>query len=128
FPQAAMAIPLFAAGASPVLAYNILLIAGFALSGWAMCLVIRSWTGDWSAGLVAGVIFAFNAHLLSRIPHLQAQHVEFLPGALFALDRLLTKPGVRRAVTLAFWAVLQAMTSVYLLAAACVAMPAAVWC
>src|SRR5262249_9538182 len=126
FPQAAMAIPLFAAGASPVLAYNILLIAGFALSGWVMCLVISSWTGDWSAGLVAGVVFAFNAHLLSRIPHLQAQHVEFLPAALFALDALLSKPTVRRAVALAVWAVLQATTSVYLLATTFFALAAAV--
>jgi hypothetical protein len=48
-PQGAMALPLFAAGASPVLAYGLLLIAGFALSGWSMCLVIRAWTGSWSA-------------------------------------------------------------------------------
>jgi len=97
--------------------YAVLLIAGFALSGWSMCLVVRSWTGDWTAGIVAGTIFAFNAHVLSRIPHLQAQHVEFLPAALFALDRLLTRPNVRHALALASWSVLQATTSIYLLAA-----------
>jgi len=125
-PQAAMAFPLFVAGASPVLASSVLLIAGFALSGWAMCLVIRSWTGSWSAGIVSGAVFAFNAHLLSRIPHLQAQHVEFLPAALFALDRLLSKPSTRRAASLAFWSALQAMTSVYLLAATFFALAAAI--
>ena len=125
-PQAAMAAPLLALGASPVLAYNLLLIAGFALSGWSMCLVIRSWTVDWSAGIVAGAIFAFNAHLLSRIPHLQAQHVEFLPAALFALDALLSKPDIKSAVTLAGWAVLQATTSVYLLAATFFALAAGI--
>ena len=126
FPQAAMALPLFAAGASPVLAYSLLLIAGFALSGWSMCLVIRSWTANWSAGIVAGTVFAFNAHLLSRIPHLQAQHVEFLPAALFALDALLSKPSVRRGASLALWAVLQATTSVYLLASTFFALAAAI--
>jgi hypothetical protein len=115
-PQSAMALPFLAAGASPVLAYGLLLIAGFALSGWSMCLVIRAWTGDWAAGIVSGVLFAFNAHLLSRVPHLQAQHVEFLPAALYALDALLSKPNLRRAASLAAWAVLQATTSVYLLA------------
>jgi len=125
-PQAAVAFPLFVAGASPVLASSVLLIAGFALSGWAMCLVIRSWTGSWSAGIVSGAVFAFNAHLLSRIPHLQAQHVEFLPAALFALDRLLSKPSTRRAASLAFWSALQAMTSVYLLAATFFALAAAI--
>jgi PA14 domain-containing protein len=126
FPQAAMAMPLFVFGASPVLAYNILLIAGFTLSGWAMCLVIRSWTGDWSAGVIAGAVFAFNAHLLSRIPHLQAQHVEFLPAALFALDALLSKPSIRRALALALWAALQATTSVYLLASTFFALAAGI--
>jgi hypothetical protein len=125
-PQAAMAFPLFAAGASPVLASGVLLIAGFALSGWAMCLVIRSWTGSWSAGIVSGAVFAFNAHLLSRFPHLQAQHVEFLPAALFALDGLLSKPSTRRAASLAFWSVLQAMTSVYLLGATFFALAAGI--
>lgn len=125
-PQAAMAFPWFMAGASPVLASAVLLIAGLALSGWAMCLVIRSWTGSWSAGIVSGAVFAFNAHLLSRIPHLQAQHVEFLPAALFALDGLLSKPSSRRAASLALWSVLQAMTSVYLLAATFFALAAGI--
>jgi hypothetical protein len=125
-PQAAMAFPVFVAGASPVLASSLLLIAGFALSGWAMCLVIRAWTGDWSAGIVSGAVFAFNAHLLSRLPHLQAQHVEFLPAALFALDGLLSKPGSRRAASLALWSVLQATTSVYLLAATFFALAAGI--
>ncbi len=49
-PQSALAAPLLWLGASPVLAYNIVLIAGFALSGWAMCLVVTRWTGDWAAG------------------------------------------------------------------------------
>jgi hypothetical protein len=125
-PQAALALPVFAAGASPVLASSLLLIAGFALSGWSMCLVIRAWTGDWAAGIVSGVLFAFNAHLLSRIPHLQAQHVEFLPAALYALDALLSKPNLRRAASLAAWAVLQATTSVYLLASTFFALAAGI--
>jgi len=76
-----MAMPLLWAGASIVLAYNLVLIAGFVLSAWAMTLVVQRWTQDWTAGLVAGAIFGFNAHSLSRIPHLQAQHLEFLPLA-----------------------------------------------
>ena len=115
-PQAAMAAPLFALGASPVLAYSLLLFAGFALSGWSMCLVVKTWTGDWAAGIVSGAVFAFNAHVLTRLPHLQAQHVEFLPFALLALDALLTQPAIRGAARLAMWSVLQATTSVYLLA------------
>ena len=114
-PQGVMAIPLFWAGASPPLAYNILLLAGLSLTGWSMCLVIRSWTGSWTAGLVSGGIFAFNAHVLTRIPHMQAQHVEFLPLALLALDRLLSTPRARHAVSVALWSAIQGLASIHLL-------------
>jgi hypothetical protein len=114
--QAAMGAPMLWLGASPVLTYSLLLILGFALTGWTMCLVVKRWTGDWTAGLVSGLVFAFCSHTLTRIPHLQAQHVEFLPLALFALDALLARPTPGRGVKLAVWSVLQALTSVYLLA------------
>ena len=59
-------------------------IAGFALSAWAMCLLVTRWTGSRAAGAVAGHrCFAFNAHTLTRLPHLQALHVEFLPLVLW---------------------------------------------
>jgi hypothetical protein len=112
--QSAMAAPFLWAGASPVLAYNIVLLAGFALTGFAMCVVVSRWTGDWGAGVAAGIVTAFNGHLLSRLPHLQALHVEFLPLALFALDRLLAQPRMRHAVSLAGWFTLQALASYYL--------------
>jgi hypothetical protein len=124
-PQAAMGAPMRAFGASPVLTYNLLLMLGLGLTGWSMCLVIARWTEDWTAGLVSGAIFAFNAHVLTRIPHLQAQHVEFLPPALFALDRLLQHPTARQGLRLASWSVLQALTSIHLLIFTLVALVAA---
>jgi hypothetical protein len=113
--QGLLAMPLLWSGASIVLTCNLLLIAGMAFSGWTMALVVRRWTGDWTAALVAGAIFAFNAHSLSRIPHLQAQHLEFLPLTLFAFDRIAAVPTRRNAVKLASWFILQSLTSVYLL-------------
>lgn len=124
--QSAFAAPVLWVGGSPVLAYNLVLIAGFALTGWSMCLVISRWTADWAAGTLAGVLFAFNGHTLTRIPQLQAQHVEFLPMALFFLDALLARPRVRHALALAFWFVLQAMTSVHLMVFTAVAIGASV--
>src|SRR5215467_15885797 len=51
---ALMGAPLAWGGASPVLVYNLMLIAGFALTAFATCLVIEAWTGSLLAGLVAG--------------------------------------------------------------------------
>ena len=113
--QSAMAAPLLWLGASPVLAYNLVLLAGFTLTGWAVALVMVHWTADWVAALIAGIMAGFNAHTLSRLPHLQAQHAEFLPLALFALDAVIREPRVGHALRLAGWFALQALTSVYLL-------------
>ena len=123
--QGVMAMPLLALGLPLVLTYNLLLLSGFALSAWAMAMVVQKWTRDWTAGLVAGAVFAFNAHSLSRLPHLQAQHLEFLPFALFAFDRALEAPTTRNALKLAGWFILQSLTSVYLLVIAAFALVAA---
>jgi hypothetical protein len=112
---AAMGAPLFWAGVSPVLVYNLLLLAGFTLTGWAGAMLVWRWTGDWPAGLIAGVILAFNAHSFTRLPHLQAQHVEFLPLVWLAFDDVLRQPQVRTALKLAAWFTLQSLVSVYLM-------------
>jgi hypothetical protein len=124
--QSALGAPLAWLGASPVLAYNLVLIAGLALTGWAMALVVARWTGDWTAGIAAGVLVAFNAHTLTRLPHLQAQHAEFLPLALLSLDALLRAPRWASAIWLAVWFTLQALTSIYLLVFTAIALAVAV--
>lgn len=115
FVQGMMGAPLLWAGVSTTVVHNLLVIAGFALTGWTMALVVRRWTGDWWAAILGGMLLAFNAHSLSRIAHLQAVHVEFLPLAMYALDRLLTIPKARTALWLALAFVLQSLTSNYLL-------------
>ncbi|HEX7284183.1 MAG TPA: hypothetical protein VF239_19145 [Vicinamibacterales bacterium] len=115
FVQSVMGAPLLWAGASPVLVHNLLLIAGFALSGWAMSLLVTRWTGNAAAGIVAGLAYAFNAHTLTRFPHLQAHHVQFFPLMLYAFDRVLTDRSKQHAALLAAAFVLQALCSNYLL-------------
>jgi hypothetical protein len=113
--QGLMGAPLAWLGASPVLVHNIVLMAGLALTGWATAFVVWRWTGDALAGVLAGSVAAFNTHTMSRMAHLQAMHVEFLPLALLALDRVLERPRVRHALSLAGWSALQMLCSGYLL-------------
>jgi hypothetical protein len=115
FVPAMVGAPLTLAGASPLLVHNLVLLAGFALTGWVTCLVLARWTGSWTAGLLAGSVAAFNSFTLTSLPHVQATHAEFLPLALLAFDRLLERPGVRRALALGTWFTLQALCSLYLL-------------
>jgi hypothetical protein len=73
--QGLMGAPVLWLGGSPLLAYNLLVMAGLALSAWAMWLLLKRWTGSSAAGAVAGSLLAFNAHTLTRLPHLQALHL-----------------------------------------------------
>jgi hypothetical protein len=114
--QGSLGAPLRAAGLSTTVVHNVVIIAGFALTGWAMALVMRRWTGDWWAAVLGGLLLAFNAHSLTRLAHVQALHVQFLPLALYALDRLLVQPHALRAVGLAVAFALQSLTSNYWLA------------
>jgi hypothetical protein len=120
--QGVLGLPLFALGWSAVTVYNVLVLAGFALSGLAMALVVERWTGSARAGLVAGLAYAFNAHTLVRFGHMQALHVQFLPLALAALHDLLDVPRWPAALRLGAWTTLQALTSNYLLVMTALAM------
>ena len=124
--QAVMAAPLLWSGASPVLAYNVVLIAGLALTGWTTSLVVGKWTGNRVAGIFSGSLMAFNAFTLTRFAEIQDQHLEFFPLALWALDRLLRLRRIRDAVRLSVWFVLQALTCGYILVFTALSLVAAV--
>jgi len=109
-----MAIPFARLGVSAVQTYNVLLLIGFTLTALAMYALVKAWTGDPWAGLLAGALMAFNAHSMTRLPHMQAVHVQWLPLAIWSLDRVLTGQRTRDALWLALWIVLAALTSGYL--------------
>ncbi len=124
--------PLLWLGASPVLTYNALILLGFVLTGLAMYALVLRWTGDPWAGVLAGALLAFNAHTMTRLPHMQAIHAQWLPLAVLALDRLLARARTRDFVLLGTSVLAAALTSGYLvvmvtfaLAAAFVARPRA---
>ena len=112
---ALLGAPLRWLGASPVLVYNIVLIAGFALTAWAGATLVRAWTSDRYAGLLTGSMFAFNTHTLTRLAHVQGIHLWGLPLALLAMDRVVLSARVTDALLLALWMTLMAYTSGYLI-------------
>jgi hypothetical protein len=112
--------PLAWAGASPVLVYNLVLIAGFALTAFATFVLVERWTGSWTAGLLSGSAFAFNTHTLTRLAHVQGIHIYSLPLALLAADVLLREGSWRAAAGLVVSLALAAYTSGYLIVFAAV--------
>lgn len=89
----ALALP-FAVVWGEVVAYNLVVLLSFALSGWAMYGLARYLTGSRLAGAVAGVAFAFSPY---RMAHLGAGHLPLLgtqwipPAFLFAERAFRTK-------------------------------------
>jgi hypothetical protein len=117
-PQALLAAPILWLGGSPVLAFNLVLIAGLALTAWSAWFVVWRWTGSPTSALVAGALAAFNVHLLTRLPHLQAAHAWGLPLTIYFACRLVERPTSRDAVLLAIVVAGIAANSVYWLALA----------
>ena len=111
---ALMGAPLRWLGGSPVLTYNLMLMLGFALTAWAGYALVREWTGNPAAGLLAGSMFAFNSHTLTRLSHIQGIHAWGLPLALLSTDRLIVSARIRDAFWLALWMTAMAYTSGYL--------------
>jgi hypothetical protein len=101
-------------GGSPVLVFNLMVIAGFALTALAGYAMMLAWTGDRAAALLTGSMFAFNTHTLTRLAHVQGLHIYGLPLALLAADRVITGTGRRAWLWLAVWMTVMAYTSGYL--------------
>ena len=81
-------------GGSAVLTFNLLLIAGLAATAFAGWWVVYQWTASFAGALVAGALLAFNTHLLTRLPHLQAANAWGLVLTFFFTERLLgQQPG-----------------------------------
>ena len=70
--QGLMSAPLRWMGASPVLAFNVVLLLGFALTAWAGYRLIHEWTRSRAAGLLAG------SHV--RVQHAHAHAAGAHPG------------------------------------------------
>jgi len=118
---ALMGAPVAWLGGSPVLVYNFVLIAGFALTVFATSVLVEAWTGSWLAGLIAGSLFAFNTHTLTRLSHIQGIHLYALPIALLAVDRIVRdERRYRAALLLAASLAVMAYTSGYLIVFAAV--------
>ena len=90
--------PLFWAGTSPVIIYNLALFSAFTLSGFTAFSLARLVTGNVGASLVAGVIYAFAPYRFTHYMHLELQLVFWIPMLLFVIHRSLPQLTVRDGV------------------------------
>ncbi len=118
---AALTAPLTWLTGEPLLAHNLLLLLSFALSGWAVYLLVRETlpadAGPWPA-FVAGAAFAFCAYRFAHLTQLNLLQTAWMVFALVFLRRLLrprAAGGARLgdALLCGLFAGLQAITALY---------------
>ncbi len=105
--------PLLAIGIHPVVAYNILFISGFWLSGVATWLLVQRLTGSARAALVAGLVYACYAYRFEHYSHLELQMTQWMPLALLALHLFVSTGRRRYAFALAIAVTAQLYSSLY---------------
>ncbi len=108
-----LALPLAAAGLHPVVAYNVLLLSAFVLSGLSMYLLVKYLTGSARPAFIAALLFAFYPFRFEHYSHLELQMVFWLPLALLALHRFLETSKRRYAIAIALAVVAQLYSSMY---------------
>lgn len=110
----ALSLPFLLLGGEFV-AFNLLVLSSFVLSGLAVYLLVYRFTGSMPAALLSGAIYAFapyRIHSLAAgwIPLLPTQ---WLPLAVLYLEKTLAERRVRPALFTAFFAALAALSSWY---------------
>lgn len=93
-PQAVQGLPFYIATGNIVLAYNVVFLATFALSGLGMFLFVRELTGSARVAFVAGLFYAFVPYRLGQFPHIQTISSQWMPFALYGMRRYFDRGSV----------------------------------
>ena len=113
--QAVQILPVYALTGNPILAYNILFLSTWVLSGFGMYLLVRELTGSAVAAFVAGLMFAFAPYRVPQSGHLHVLSSQWMPFVLFGLRRYFNSRRRLPLVGAALALVLQCLSSGYYL-------------
>lgn len=90
FGQTLQILPVYWLTGNIILCYNLLFISTFALSGFGTYLLVRDLTGDRRAALIAGLVYGFLPYRIASVPHLQVMSSQWMPFALYGINRFIT--------------------------------------
>ena len=91
FAQTLQILPVYWLTGNIILCYNLLFISTFALSAFGTYLLVRDLTGDRRAAFLAGLIYGFLPYRVASVPHLQVLSSQWMPFALWGLNRFITR-------------------------------------
>lgn len=111
--QGLIATPFIWAGVSPILMYNLLLLAGYIGSGLAMFVLARYLTGRSGPALVAAAVFTLAPYRTEHFMHLEMQWGMWIPLAFWALHRTIDEHSWRFGALSGVFIGLQVLSCVY---------------
>jgi len=101
-------------GGNPILAYNVVLLVSFVLSGFFTFLLAHLWLKDTYAAFLAGVLFAFCPARVGQLGHLQILTVQWTPLALLFLELFFRSGQIRHLLGFLLAYAWQYLSSFYL--------------
>ncbi len=87
FGQVLQILPVYWLTGNIILCYNLLFISTFVLSAFGTYLLVNDLTGDRRAAFVAGLVYGFLPYRIASIPHVQVMSSQWMPFALWGLNR-----------------------------------------
>ena len=105
--------PLAWAGMKPATVYNLLVLATFPATGFAMYVVVEARTRSVPAAVLSAVIFAFSPYRIAHMAQVELLWMWPIPLAFKALHDLVHAPTPKHALLLAAWVVAQALGCLY---------------
>lgn len=113
FPQAVLSLPLTLFIKNPILIYNILFIGSLIFCAYAMFLLVRYLSANSSAGIVAGIIFAFSTYHINHTPQLQLLSSGLFVLSFYYLHRFFKEKKLKFSVLFSVFFTLQALACIY---------------
>ncbi len=87
FGQVLQILPVYSLTGNLILCYNLLFLSTFVLSGIGMYLLVKEFTGNHYAALIAGLLFAFVPYRVAQVAHIQSLSSQWMPLALYGFRR-----------------------------------------
>lgn len=95
FGQVLQILPIYWLTGNIILCYNLLFISTFVLSALGTYLLVHDLTGDRRAAFIAGLVYGFLPYRMASVPHVQVMSSQWMPLALWGLNRFVTAGSYR---------------------------------
>ena len=113
FSNILISFPIIVMTHNPILAYNLIFLLSFILSGFGMFLLVNHYLNDKYSAFLAGIIFAFCTYRFAHLGHLQLLTAQWMPFSFLYLDKFLHKSTNKNLVLFSLFFILQVLSSWY---------------